>query len=223
MHLGLIGGIGPAATEFYYRRLVDVHTDADQPLELTIANAHMPTLVANLADTDTAAQAAIYANHLNQLHRAGAQVAAITSIAGHFCFDATQAISPLPLVSAISALRDHVVAKGYQRIGLLGSGIAMKTSVYGSLADRHIVLPSDPDAVGAAYMEMAAKRHASSHHQDLFFTAGNQMVTSHGAEVIILVGTDLFLAFENADVVFPYIDSAEVHIAALAALAIPPA
>jgi aspartate racemase len=37
MHLGLIGGIGPAATEHYYRGLVDRHARADTPLELTIA------------------------------------------------------------------------------------------------------------------------------------------------------------------------------------------
>jgi aspartate racemase len=37
MHLGLIGGIGPAAAEHYYRGLVDRHARADTPLELTIA------------------------------------------------------------------------------------------------------------------------------------------------------------------------------------------
>jgi aspartate racemase len=33
MHIGLIGGIGPAATEFYYRRLVRAFAAAGRKLE----------------------------------------------------------------------------------------------------------------------------------------------------------------------------------------------
>ena len=39
MHIGLIGGIGPAATEYYYRGLIERHTRANTPLELTIVHA----------------------------------------------------------------------------------------------------------------------------------------------------------------------------------------
>ena len=39
MHIGLIGGIGPAATDFYYRGLIDRHRAAGIPLECTIAHA----------------------------------------------------------------------------------------------------------------------------------------------------------------------------------------
>ncbi|MBM4442052.1 MAG: hypothetical protein FJ027_16675 [Candidatus Rokubacteria bacterium] len=35
MHLGLIGGIGPAATLFYYRHLARAHAVAGRPLDLT--------------------------------------------------------------------------------------------------------------------------------------------------------------------------------------------
>jgi aspartate/glutamate racemase len=39
MHIGLIGGIGPAATEFYCLALVKLYAQAERRLELTIANA----------------------------------------------------------------------------------------------------------------------------------------------------------------------------------------
>ena len=39
MHLGLIGGIGPAATEFYYRGLVKAYASLEATLELTIVHA----------------------------------------------------------------------------------------------------------------------------------------------------------------------------------------
>ena len=48
MQIGLIGGIGPAATDFYYRRLIATFAAQKTPLELTIAHADTPTLLGNL-------------------------------------------------------------------------------------------------------------------------------------------------------------------------------
>jgi len=52
MRIGLIGGIGPAATEFYYRGLIDRHAKSGTRLELTIANAEVRDLSQNLANKD---------------------------------------------------------------------------------------------------------------------------------------------------------------------------
>jgi aspartate/glutamate racemase len=45
MHIGLIGGIGPAATDFYYRRLISTFASRKAALELTIVHADTPTLL----------------------------------------------------------------------------------------------------------------------------------------------------------------------------------
>ena len=49
MHIGLIGGIGPAATEFYYRHLTRAHARADRALELTIVHAQVRDLARHFA------------------------------------------------------------------------------------------------------------------------------------------------------------------------------
>jgi aspartate racemase len=36
MHIGLIGGIGPAATDFYYRRLISTFADRKAPLDFAL-------------------------------------------------------------------------------------------------------------------------------------------------------------------------------------------
>src|ERR1700722_13944645 len=60
MHIGLIGGIGPGATDFYYRRLISTFAKKSAALELTIVHADTPTLLSNLASKDAVAQTAIY-------------------------------------------------------------------------------------------------------------------------------------------------------------------
>ena len=66
MHIGLIGGIGPAATDFYYRRLISTFASKKAELELTIVHADTPTLLGNLASNNAATQVAIYMKLTNR-------------------------------------------------------------------------------------------------------------------------------------------------------------
>jgi aspartate racemase len=85
VHLGLIGGVGPAATEYYYRQLVASHTSVSRRLELTIAHADLGDLLQNLRADARHAQARVFGDIAHRLRAAGAEVVAISSIAGHFC------------------------------------------------------------------------------------------------------------------------------------------
>jgi aspartate racemase len=214
MHLGLIGGIGPAATEFYYRGLIG---SCPPPLALTIAHADMATLRTNLMENNAARQAAIFSEHVDQLKAAGADVAAITSIAGHFCIGELAEISSLPLVNALSVLNDALSAMGLKRVALLGSKVAMQTHLYGTITDIEIVLPPEPtlSKVGEQYFAMAEAQHATEEQRELFFGAGRELCDTERADAVVLAGTDLFLAFADSDPGFRVIDSAEVHIMAL--------
>jgi aspartate racemase len=49
MHVGLIGGIGVAATEFYYRGLIARHEKSGIALDLTIVHADVNELTQNAA------------------------------------------------------------------------------------------------------------------------------------------------------------------------------
>ena len=59
MQIGLIGGIGPAATDFYYRTLIQKFASGDAELDMTIVHADAPTLVKNLMSDNKDAQVAI--------------------------------------------------------------------------------------------------------------------------------------------------------------------
>ena len=85
MHIGLIGGIGPAATEFYYRGLIDRHANSNTALDLTIVHADVREMARNLANRDARKQADAFAPLLRRLAAAGADAAAVTSMGGHFC------------------------------------------------------------------------------------------------------------------------------------------
>src|ERR1700720_1514116 len=138
MHIGLIGGIGPAATDFYYRRLISTFASNRAALELTIVHADTPTLLNNLASNDAASQVGIYMKLTNRLAAAGAECVAITSIAGHFCVDAFKASSVLPVVDMISEVNRALAQRAFKRIGILGTRRVMETRLYGSVARAEV-------------------------------------------------------------------------------------
>ena len=85
-------GIGPAATDYYYRRLIASFAGRNAPLEMTIAHADTRTLLSNLEKNDGASQVQIYNRLTERLARAGAECVVVSSIAGHFCID----LRPVP-------------------------------------------------------------------------------------------------------------------------------
>jgi aspartate racemase len=217
MHLGLIGGIGPAATVFYYRRLAQAHLAAQRPMELTLVHAQSSELLQNVAGNAPERQAQTYVRLTQRLQAAGAEVVGITSIAGHFCIREFEPLSPLPIVNAIPELAAELARRGLHRIGLLGTRVVMASRVYGALSGLEVIVPGGEsfDATHDAYIAMATAGQVTEQQRALFFAAGSELCRTQGAEAVVLAGTDLFLAFEGYDCGFPVIDSAEVHINAL--------
>lgn len=221
LHIGLIGGIGVAATVVYYQRLCAAVAAMGAPLDLTIVQADVHELIRNNLADAREAQAEVYARLIDRLAAAGCDCAAITSLGGHFCFEETRARSALPLVSAVAPLDDFFAAEGLSRVGLLGTRVVMRTRLYGQL--RHtgaVALDDETEALGQRYQQMAVAGTCSEADRAAFFDAGQRMVTDLGAEAIVLAGTDLNLAFDGRhDPGYRVIDALDVHVDLLARLA----
>jgi aspartate racemase len=217
MHVGLIGGIGPAATEFYYRGMTRAFAAAGRKLELTIVNAEAREMTQNLAARDANAQANIFAPLIGRLKAAGAEAAAVTSMGGHFCIRELTAISPLPLINAIPELDAHFRTMGVKRIGILGSRMVMESKFYGGVTSVDIVAPqgADLEEVGARYTSMAIAAVATDSDRRFFVEAGRRLLNEQGADVVVLSGTDLFLAFDGASPGYRLADAGEIHIGAI--------
>jgi aspartate racemase len=219
MHIGLIGGIGPAATVVYYQRLCAAMAARGKRLELTLVQADIHELIANNLADRREAQAVIYAQLIDRLKAAGADCAAITSLGGHFCFEETKARSSLPLVSAVEPLDDFFAAEGIGCVGLLGTRVVMRTKLYGQLArTRAIALEDEIEDLGQLYQDMAVEGFCDADTRARFLDAG-QRLADQGAEAVVLAGTDLNLAFDGQETPYRVIDALDVHVALLADLA----
>ncbi|MEM9842767.1 MAG: aspartate/glutamate racemase family protein [Pseudomonadota bacterium] len=219
MHIGLIGGIGPAATDFYYRQLIAKASSMQRALDLTIVHADSPTLLANMASGNHAAQTDIYVRLTERLKAAGADCVVITSISGHFPIDAFLPVSPLPVVDLMHILRAWLLTNGYKKVGLLGTKTVMQSAMHGKLTGLSLCIPEgdDVDRVHTAYIDLALSGVPTDQHRDVFFPAGEALVRAQGAEAVLLGGTDLNAAFDGHTPPFQVIDCAAIHVDAIAA------
>jgi aspartate racemase len=216
MHIGLIGGIGPAATDFYYRGLIDRHVASGIPLDVTICHADVREMSRNLTGKNPERQAEIFARLVQRMKDAGAAAAAITSMGGHFCVNQLMAISPLPILNAIPEVDAALARKKLKKVGIIGTRTVMETKLYGGIPSVEVVPTEveDLDRVHINYVEMATVGHVNEAQRQVFFEAGRRL-TARGAEVVMLGGTDLFLAFAGHDPGFAVIDCADIHVDAI--------
>jgi len=218
VHIGLIGGIGPAATDYYYRSLIAEFAHRKTALELTIVHADTPTLLHNLECNDVNAQVEIYNRLTDRLASAGAECVVVTSIAGHFCIDAFKENSHLQVIDMLTEVSKAIKERELTRVGILGTRTVMETRFYSGISTAEVITPigSTLDDVHSAYVSMAASGHVTSPQRAIFDSACEWLIKEAKVDSIVLGGTDLALLYNESQTQFPVVDCAAIHIDAVA-------
>ena len=220
MHVGLIGGIGPAVTFLYYQRLFEIALAKNFPLELTVVNCDMPQFLNNFSQDKKENQASIFAELTNRLQKAGADFVVLPSIGGSFCLNEFMKKSPLPVQDVMTPLSVYMDKYKGKTIGLIGTNKAMNTKIYNFKNEIDWLIPDGEqfNNVHNSYVTLATEGKADKKNTEILISASRTLI-DQGAEAIVLGGTDLFLVFENQELPFDVIDCADIHIRHIANLA----
>ncbi len=216
--IGVIGGMGPAATADFLGLLVAgvaAARDTDHPRVLIDSNPHVPDRNAAAllgADSPGPALAAMAAGLVAQ----GAEILAMPCNAAHGWADA---IVAAPFVSMIDAAVAEAMAYGPQAIGVLGVGATLALDLYGR-ASPVPVLAGDLGQVQPAVNAIKAGDTGTAVRLALAGEAAR--LRDAGAEVIIAACTEVPLVLRAGDVPLPLINStAALARATLAAARLP--
>lgn len=215
--LGVLGGMGPAATVDFLAKLqaaTPAARDQDHIRVLLDLNPQVPD-----RNVDPAAAEAELARMAAGLRRAGAQVLAMPCNTAHAHAAAIEAAAGLPLVNLIETACAAAQATGARRIGLIGTDAAVELYAAGLEAlGLTPVRPSPADQ--AAFMDLLYRIKAG----DLGETSARAAealaaaAAGAGAEAIIAACTELPLVLQAAAV--PLVDAtqalAEACVAACA-------
>ena len=92
-----------------------------------------------------------------------------------------------------------------------------ESRLYGLSTVEVVSLPAEElQAAHAHYIAMAVSGRATREQRAFFENAATQLIDVHGAQAVVLGGTDLFLVFDKPDYPYPVVDCAQVHAEAIA-------
>lgn len=210
--LGVLGGMGPAATVAFLARvqaLTPAEGDADHIRILCDINPQVP-------DRNRAPEAAtrVLGQMAMALVQAGAQVLAMPCNTAHAQAAGIRSLRT-PFIDMIAETTAAAVATGAKKIGVLATpgGEALYTSALAGKGAKIVRLTgADRDAfMGCVY---AVKRGDTGKGPRAEMKRLAAKLISGGAEAVIAGCTEVPLLLAAADVGVPLIDSAEVLAAA---------
>jgi aspartate racemase len=213
--LGLVGGLGVGATVYYYKKLAEA---LGPSLDIVITHAQPSRVYEFVRSGDRFGLAEYLADYLRRLHSAGAEVAAIPAVTPHDCLDELRVISPLPLIDIFEPLIDELAVRQIRRVAVFGTRFVVESELFGRLGSVEFVqpIPEEMDYIHNTYTELAGKGYGTAKQFDGLTALAHKFCNHHGAEAIILAGTDLALLFHDSNADFPLLDCADLHIQAIA-------
>ena len=133
--LGVLGGMGPQATNTFYQRIIDrtqAESDQEHLRVLIWSDAKIPDRTAGILGTPDQAEA-VYQHLLADaklLERAGCTVLAIPCNTSHYFADRLQGELHIPLIHMIRETVSAIRAMGKTTVGILATDGTVRTGIY---------------------------------------------------------------------------------------------
>jgi aspartate racemase len=207
--LGVLGGMGPAATvEFLARLQAYTPAEKDQDHIRVIADINPKAPDRNVPGSGAGA---VLAEMAGALAGAGAQVLAMPCNTAHAHADLIQRASGLPLIDMIDLGAEAAARDGAMRAGVLGTKGALK--LYREyLAARAMGLVTLPPEAQEAFMVTLYRIKSGDLGADVKreMAAHAETLRKAGAEVLIAGCTEVPLVLEPKDVELDLIDPGDL-------------
>lgn len=218
--LGVLGGMGPAATLDFLAKLqaaTPVRREQDHLRVLVDINPKVPDR--NVGDADPGPVLAAMAAGLRD---GGAEVLAIACNTAHAFADQVRA-SGLPLIDMLEVAGQAARAAGAVKVGVLGTGLAL-----GLYRDRlstqglEVITPDDHEQIEFMALLYRIKSGDLGPASREAMAALAHRLIGKGAQVIIAGCTEVPLVLSSEDLAVPLIDATDaLAVACVAACAAP--
>lgn len=132
--LGVIGGMGPEATSYYYDQVVR-HTQAASDQEhidmFIVSCASMPDRTRAIQTGDSEELLRTMRSCTSLLEQAGCAHIAIPCNTSHYFYDQIQAATSVPIIHMPrEAVREAVLTDGARRVGVMGTDGTIGSGIY---------------------------------------------------------------------------------------------
>lgn len=217
--IGLVGGLGPAATIHYYRECL---ARSAHPLDIVITHADVARVFQHVGAGDLQGLAEYLSGFIGRLSRAGCNLAAISAVMPHICMPILREIAPVPLVDIVETTRAALLARRWSRVALFGTRAVSESGMFGRLEGIDVIRlrAEEIEAIHAAYVSIVERGEANAQLMTELIQLGSEVQGRERLDAIVMAGTDLSPAFkEETRLPFPILDCTSHHVEAILAVA----
>ena len=209
--IGIVGGLGPEASLYYYRTLIDLAHEAlggRKYSEIVIYNLPL--------DSYQKGTPKPLHDAIQCLYRAGADFAIIACNTAHVDFDDFKAESPIPLLSIVEETCKAVAGLGLTKVGLFGSQLTMQEHFYQDVFSKKnisIVVPKGKDQayISSKTDEELAFGIIQDKTRKGFLEVAQKMIDEESIQGLILGCTEIPLLLGKEKFVIPFFDTSKIH------------
>ena len=216
--IGILGGMGPAASADFYRRLVDIaqhEHGADQDTDFPAM--HLYNLPLSGFDETGFAEPEIVRTQLidgvRRLEASGSDFIVIPCNTVHAFYADMQAAISVPIVSIIDSVVNAALRGGFSTIGILSSQSTRQYQLYeNALAARGMHVLSATEAEQQVLNTIIHRVMAGS-QDETDVSALRRIIdrfATEGAAAVVLGCTELPLAIEQKDSPLPLLNSTDI-------------
>ncbi len=218
--IGVIGGMGPAATAKFYMDLVartPAQNDQDHYHVIIDSNVKIPDRTGFVYGNAESPLPEMI-NTAKRLAAAGVTVGCIPCMTAHYFYDDLASQVDYPIINAMATVANHIELKfpKVERVGILCTDGTKKMKLFNKhLYSFEILYPSggvQKNVMQAIYGANGIKAGYTTGRSCQLLTAAADSLIARGAQLIIAGCTEVPLALKQEHVSVPYINALDTVI-----------
>ena len=225
--IGLVGGTGPESTLMYYKELnsrIDRITDGKQMPDVAIESVNFRKAWNYVVEKQYDSLTDYLSEKVHNLESTGSQVIALTAATMHIVYDEIVQKTGVQLISIPKSVAEEIVKKGCKKVGLLGTIFTMEQDYMKKdliKAGIEVCVPekSDRELVAKRIYEELEVGIVKDTTLKEFTSIIEKMKKEQGIQAVILGCTELPLLLNKGNCPVDCLDSVEIHLQKLIALA----
>lgn len=213
--LGIIGGLGPIATEYFYNLVIhmtDAKTDQEHIEMIIYSKPSIPDRTEYILGRSKENPIIPMIEVGKFLAKGGADYLVIPCITGHNFYDIISKKIGVPIIHMIREIANCLVEKGVRSVGIMATEGTIYSNLFQTELDNYgisSILPSKANQANVNWLIYKNIKANQAPELDRFCQVSEEL-WSLGAELIILGCTELSLIKRDYPLGQGYIDGMEV-------------
>lgn len=213
--LGVLGGMGPQATQIFYQRIIDrtdAATDQEHVPTLIWSDSMMPDRTAALLEGRGEQVFARLCSDVGLLESCGCTVIAIPCNTSHYFLDRLQEETTIPILHMIRETAARVKAMGLRKVGILATDGTVQMGLYQTACQEQGLVALTPSqeiqelVMSVIYDEIKRGEPGSREK----FLKIDRAMRAMGCDGVILGCTELSVFRHNHGLPAFYVDAMEI-------------